>query len=63
MQTGAGALAVAVAVAPAVFPDDGRGDVVLVPRLEARVLHELVLEGGDEPLERIPHDEELEVGV
>lgn len=58
---GGGALAVAVAFA--VLADDGGRDVVLVPRLEARVLHKLVLEGRDEPLEGVPHDQELEVGV
>ena len=53
----------AVAVALAVFADDGRSDVMFIPRLEARVLHKLVLECRNEPLKGIPHNEELKVGV
>lgn len=42
VQTGASG---GVAVPFAVLADDGGGDAVLVPWLEARVLHKLVLEG------------------
>lgn len=54
---------VAVAVALAVLTDDGRRDVMLVPRLEARVLHELVLECRYQALEGISYNEKLEVSV
>jgi len=59
VQAGGGEVAVAVELA--VLTDDGRGDVMLVPRLEARVLHELVSEGGNEALKGISHDEKLKV--
>lgn len=54
---------VAVTVALPVLADDGRRDVMLVPRLEARVLHELVFERWNQPLEGVPHYEKLKVGV
>lgn len=54
---------VAVAVDLAVFANDGRGYVVLVPRLEAGVLHELVLECRNEAFKGISHNEELKVRV
>lgn len=46
----------------AVFPDDGRRDVMFVPRLESWVLQELVLESRDESLKWISNNEELEIG-
>lgn len=54
---------VAVAVALAVFADDGWSDVVLVPRLETWVLHKLVFESRNEALKGISHNEKLKVGV
>lgn len=54
---------VIVAVNLAIFPYNGRSYVVLVPRLEAGVLHKLVLECRDQALEGIPHNEEFEIGV
>lgn len=54
---------VAVTVALAVLSDDGRSDVMLVPRLKARVLHELVLECRNQALKGISHDEKLKVSV
>lgn len=54
---------VAVTVALAILTDDGRGDVMLVPRFEAWVLHKLVLECRNQTLKRISHDEKFEVGV
>lgn len=53
----------ALTVAFAVLTDDGGGDVMFVPRLEAWVLHKLVLEGRNQPLEGISHDEEFKVGA
>lgn len=54
---------VTVPVALAVLADDGRSDVVLVPRLKARVFHKLVLERRNQPLKRISHNEELKISV
>lgn len=45
----------------AVLADDGGGDAVLVPWLEAWVLHKLVLEGRYEALEWVSDNEELKV--
>lgn len=61
VQAWGGELALAVALA--VLSDDGRSDVVLVPRLEARVLNKFVLEGRNQALEGISDDEELEVSA
>lgn len=63
LEVQAGGGEVALPVAPAVFPYDGRGDVVLVPRLEAGVLYEFVLEGRNQSLEGVSYDEKLEVSV
>ena len=61
VQAGGGELVVAVALA--VLTDDGRGDVMLVPRLEAWVLHKLVFERRDQTLKGVSHDEKLEVST
>lgn len=54
---------VADAVALAVLTDDGWSDVMLVPRLEAWVLHKLVLECRNEALKGISYNEKLKVGA
>lgn len=54
---------VTVAVALAVLADDGGSDVMLVPRLKARVFHKLVLECRNQSLKRISHNQELEIGA
>lgn len=63
LEVKAGSGCVTVAVALAVLADDGGSDVVLVPRLEARVFHKLVLECGNQALERVSDDEELKISV
>lgn len=52
-----------VPTALAVSPDDEWSDISIVPRFIAGVLHKLILEGRNEALERISHDEKLEVSV
>lgn len=47
----------------AVLADDGGRNVMLVPGFRAWVLHKLVLVGGNDALERVTYDEELEVIV
>lgn len=63
LKVKAGSGCVTVAVALAVLADDGGGDVVLVPRLKARVFHKLVLECGNQALKGVSHDEELKIRV
>lgn len=52
-----------VAVTFAVLANNGRCYVVLVPWLEAWVLHKLVLEGRYETFKGVSDDEELKVCV
>lgn len=61
LEAEAGAGVVAVSVALAVLANDGWSDIVLVPWLEARVLHKFVFECRDEALKGVSHNEEFKV--
>lgn len=52
-----------VAVISAVLANDGGGDGVLIPGLETRILHKLVLEGRYQPLKRVSDNEKFKIGL
>lgn len=46
---------------PPVFPDDARGNLMPVPRFEARVVNKFILKSRNQSFEGIPHNKKLEV--